>query len=355
MGTTTPTEPAAPAVTVHSFASDNTAPAHPAVLEALARANTGHARGYGADELTARATARLQALLGDEVPVAFVWGGTGANVVGLATMLRPHEAVICSTAAHINVDECGAPERFTGSKLLAIEAPHAKLTPELVAPRLTGFGNEHAVQPRVLSLTQTTEYGTLYTVDEIRALSDLAHRHGLLVQMDGARLANAAASLGVPVRTFTRDAGVDVLSFGFTKNGAVGVEAVCWLTPSLGAAAKFVRKQSMQLASKHRYLAAQVDALLEDDRWLALAAHANAMAQRLAHAVRECPGVRLTQPVQGNALFATLPRPAIARLQERFYFYVWREELAEVRWMTSWDRTPAEVDAFAAAIREACA
>lgn len=338
------------------LASDNTAPVHPAVLEALRRANEGRAPAYGADALTARAEGRVRALLGQDVPVFLVWNGTGANVTGLAALLRSRDAVLCAEDAHINVDECGAPERFTGAKLVDIPTADGKLRPEDLAPRLTGLGVEHHVQPAVVSITQSTERGTVYTPDELRALGAWCHRHGLALHMDGARIANATAALGGDLRATTRDLGVDVLSFGFTKNGAMGVEAVAFLDPARAEGFRFVRKQAMQLASKMRYLAAQVDALLADGLWLELAAHANRMARRLADGAAGVPGVRLSHPVTANGVFATLPDRVIESLQRRHAFYVWKagtDGTSEVRWMCSWATAPEEVDTFVRDLAEA--
>jgi threonine aldolase len=334
------------------FASDNYAGVLPEVLEAIAAANAGHAVSYGGDEWTARAEQRFREHFGEEARAALVFNGTGANVVALQALTRPYEAAICAAMAHLNVDECGAPERVAGLKLLAIDTPDGKLTPGLVAPRLVRFGDEHAVQPRVVSITQSTELGTLYTQDEIAALADQAHERGMLLHVDGARLSNAAASLGVPLRAITTDAGVDAVSFGGTKNGLMLGEAVVFLRPGLGAEVAFLRKQSMQLASKMRFIAAQFDALLSDDLWSRTATHANAMARRLASAVGVIAGVEITQRVQANAVFAVLPPGVAEALQERWRFYVWDEGTGEVRWMCSWDTTPEDVDAFAADVRQ---
>lgn len=338
-----------------NFASDNTAPAHPAVLQAVAAANAGHAAAYGDDPWTARAIGRIQALLGADLPVAIVWNGTGANVLGLSALLRPRDAVICTEDAHITADEGGAPERFIGAKLIDLPTPDGKLRPAQLEPLLAAVGDLHRVQPRVVAITQSTERGTVYAAAEIRALSDWAHRHGMLVHMDGARIANATAALGGDLRATTRALGVDVLSFGFTKNGGMGAEAVVFLDPALGEGFRFVRKQGMQLASKMRYLAAQVDALLTDDLWLTLARHANAMAQRLAEGARQVPGVRLARMPEANAIFAVLSDAAIPKLQARHAFYVWKQGTdgtSEVRWMCSWDTSEAEVDDFVRAMQE---
>jgi threonine aldolase len=270
-------------------------------------------------------------------------------------MCRPWQSVFCAATAHINVDEGGAPERIAGVKLHALPTPDGKLTPQLVAPHLGNADFEHAVQPRVVSVSQTTELGTRYALEELAALADFAHEHGLLLHVDGARLANAAAGLGVGLRATATDVGVDALSFGATKNGLVFGEAVVLLAPELADGFAYLRKQTLQLASKGRFLGAQFNALLQDDLWLRNAAHSNAMAARLAAAIDGAPGLRITQAVQSNAVFAVIPRAAAELLQRDFYFYVWDEATGEVRWMCSWDTTSEEVDAFAAAVRSACA
>jgi threonine aldolase len=338
-----------------AFASDNTAPVHPAVLEALTEANRGPSPAYGQDPWTARATAWFGEQFGSGTDAFLVWNGTGANVVALRALTRAWQAIVCSAQAHIQLDECGAPELLTGCKLLDLPTPDGKLTPAMLHAAMTGVGDEHRSQPAVVSLTQTTESGTVYTPDETAALAETAHRLGLRVHMDGARIANAAAALGLPLRALTRDAGVDILSFGATKNGAMGAEAVVLFDSALAGEMRFLRKQSMQLASKMRYLAAQFLALAEGDLWLANARNANAMAQRLAAGLRGVAGIEITQAVQANAVFATLPRPAIERLQREFHFYVWNEPLHEVRWMTNWATSESDVDSFLAAIRQALA
>jgi threonine aldolase len=335
-----------------SFASDNYAGALPDVVEAVAAANTGHAPAYGADELTERLQSRFRDAFGPEAVALPVFNGTGANVVCLRAVARPYDAVVCAATAHLNVDECGAPERIGGFKLLTVDTADGKLTPELVAPRLVRFGDEHAVQPRVISITQSTELGTVYEPAEIQALADQAHAHGMFLHVDGARLANAAASLDCSLRAITTDAGVDVLSFGATKNGALGAEAVVLLKSDLGDGVQFMRKQSIQLASKMRFISAQLDALLAGDRWREPAAHANAMARRLHAALAEVDGVAFNQLVQANALFAVLPPGVAEELQSDWRFYTWDESTGEVRWMCSWDTTTDQVDEFAAAVSD---
>ncbi len=335
------------------FASDNTAGIHPAVLSALARAAEDHAAAYGDDALTAQAIDRVREHFGVEVEVFFVFGGTAANVLGLKAVVASHQAIICTDVAHINVDECGAPEQFIGCKLLAAPQVGGKLTLEQVVSRLGGIGIPHHVQPRVVSITQATEYGTVYRPDEIQALAHLAHSKGLFLHMDGARLANAAASLDLPLRALTGDVGVDLLSFGGTKNGLLAGEAVVFFDPARARQFHFIRKQGMQLASKMRFLAAQFDALLADGLWLRNARRANGMASRLAAGLAGVDGVTITQPVEANAVFAILPPAAVRRLQATYRFYVWDEERSEVRWMTSFDTAEADVDEFVSAIREA--
>lgn len=336
-----------------TFASDNYAGAHPEVLQAIAAADAhGHAYAYGADPVTEAAVARVREHLGEEAEVFFVWGGTAANVLCLEALAPAHHhAIVCAETAHIYVDESGAPERILGRKLLPVATPDGKLTPELVAPRAIRFGDWHAVQPKVVSITQTTELGTRYAPEEVRALADFAHERGMLLHLDGARIMNAAAGLGCTLREATRDLGVDALSLGMTKNGALGVEAVVVWDEHLADGMQWRRKSAMQLASKHRYLAAQADALLTGDLWRRSAEHANAMARRLADGVRELPGVTVTQEVQANAVFAVLP-PALrdALYGDGFVFYVWDEATGEVRWMCSWDTSAEDVDAFVAAV-----
>ena len=333
------------------FASDNTAPVHPAVLEALAAANQGPSHAYGKDPWTARAIEWFRQQFGPGTEVFPVWNGTGANVVSLRALTRPWQAVVCTAQAHIQVDECGAPELLTGCKLIDVPTPDGKLTQAMLRASMKGIGDFHHVQPAVVSLTQATEYGTVYTRDELSVLCGTAHELGLRVHMDGARIANAAASLGLPLRAITRDVGVDMLSFGATKNGAMGAEAVVVFDPALAGPMLFLRKQSMQLSSKMRYVAAQFLALAEGDLWLANARHSNAMAHRLAAGVRGIPGISITQEVQGSAVFAILPRAVAERLQQEFHFYFWNEAILEVRWMTSWATSAADVDEFVAAIR----
>jgi threonine aldolase len=348
-------DPQAYAVPVKGFASDNYAAVHPEVLAAIAEANAGHATAYGADPWTARAEELMRAHFGERARSYLVFNGTGANVLCFRAMCRPWESVVCAATAHVNTDEGAAPERIAGVKLHALQTPDGKLSPELVATRLGRRGDEHAAQPRVVTVSQSTELGTCYSPDELAALAAFAHDNDLLLHVDGSRLSNAAAALDVPLRTLATDAGVDAVSFGGTKNGLMLGEAVVLLAPEHADGFPYLRKQTLQLASKGRFLAAQFIALLAGDLWHRNAAHANAMAARLAVAVADAPGVRITQAVQANAVFAVIPPAATELLQCDWRFYVWNPGAGEVRWMCAWDTTTEEVDAFAAAIRRTCA
>jgi threonine aldolase len=335
------------------FASDNSATVHPAVLGAIARVNVGHTFGYGHDEFSHQVEARFAEQFGGDARAFFVFNGTAANVLSMRAVCRPWEAVICAATAHVNVDECGAPEAIAGVKLLTVGTEQGKLTPELAERMITRVGDEHVAQPRLITISQCTELGTVYTRSEVQALAGFAHDHGMLLHVDGARLSNAAAALELPLWAITSDAGVDLLSFGGTKNGLLGAEAVVFLDPDLADGFEYLRKQTLQLASKMRFLAAQFDALLTDELWLRCASQANSMAASLAGAVRDLPGLELTRPVQTNAVFATLPRSATEALQREFPFYVWDEHTGEVRWMCSWDTTQDDVDSFVDAIGSA--
>jgi threonine aldolase len=334
------------------FASDNYAGVHPAVLAAIAAANGGFAPAYGDDDWTLALQERMREVFGavDAFPV---FNGTGGNVTALATVARPFEAVICAETAHINVDECGAPERFAGCKLVDLPTADGKLTPELLRGAIVGTGDQHRVQPRVVSITQSTELGTVYTPAETAALAEVVHASGMVLHVDGARLANATVALGVGLREITADCGVDVLTFGGTKNGLLGGEAVVFFRRDLAERYLFVRKQGMQLASKMRFVSAQLLRLLEGDLWRETAGHANAMARRLAAAAGDVPGVRVAYPVQANAVFVTLPAAVRERLLEDYRFYAWDEHAGVVRWMCSWQTTPDDVDRLAIALRGA--
>ena len=343
------------------FGSDNHAGAHPEMIAAIGEANSGHAASYGEDRWTASLGEIFRGHFGPDAEAFLVFNGSGANVACLGAVCEPHEAAICADVAHMNTDECGAPERLAGVKLLSIPTEHGKLTPEDVSRWEHSRGDEHQVQPRVVSITQATELGTVYTRDEVDAIASAAHDLEMLVHVDGARLANAAASLGTSLAEITADAGVDLLSFGGTKNGLLFGDAVVFLRPGLSEGFEFVRKQLGQLASKMRFVAAQFEALLGGDLWLENARHANAMARRLADAVDEIDAVEITHPVEANAVFARLPREAIDRLLAEWPterpFYVWDRagcgSADEARWMCAWDTTEEDVDSFASAIAAA--
>jgi threonine aldolase len=341
---------------LRGFASDNYAGIHPEVLAAIAEANGGHQVAYGEDAYTERLQEVVAQHFGEGTEAWPVFNGTGANVVGLQSMLPRWGAVVCAASAHIHTDEAGAPERVAGIKLLPVPTTDGKLTPELIDREAWGWGDEHRAQPLVVSLTQSTELGTVYSPAEIRAITDHAHGLGMRVHLDGARISNAAASLGVPLRAFTRDVGVDVLSLGGTKNGAMLGEAVVVLDPSASTGLTYLRKLDMQLASKMRFVSAQLVALLEGDLWLRNATHANAMAQRLRSGVEagladgSIRGVGLTQPTQANGVFASLPDGVADRLRTAFRFYDWDAARREVRWMCSFDTTEEDVDALVAAV-----
>jgi threonine aldolase len=337
---------------VRGFASDNHAGVHPEVLAALGAANEGHQAAYGDDVYTARLREVFRDHFGERTEVYPVFNGTGANVVGLQAMCDRWGAVVCTEDAHLNLDEGGAPEKVAGLKLLTTPAADAKLTPELISARVRGMADPRRAQPQVVSLTQSTELGTVYTPEEIAAICAHAHDLGMLVHVDGARLANAAASLDLPLRAFTTDAGVDVLSFGGTKNGLLLGEAIVVLNPDAVRGVAFLRKAGMQLASKMRFVSAQFLALLEGDLWLRSALHANLMAQRLATAITDLPGVSVVRPVQANAVFAVIPQDVADRVRKRFSFYTWDEPTGEARLMTAFDTTEEDVDAFAAALAE---
>ncbi len=336
------------------FASDNNSGAHPDVLAAIAAANEGHVVAYGDDDFTAATRERFRRHFGDRAEPFLVFNGSGANVAAIDALTRPHEGVICTDVAHMNVDECGAPERLAGAKLLTVPTSDGKLAPDDVRRWEEWRGDEHRAQPRVVSITQATELGTVYTLEETRAIADAARELGMYLHVDGARLANAAAFLDQPLRALTTDLGVDVVSFGGTKNGLLVGDAVVFLRPELANDFRFTRKQLGQLASKMRFIAAQFDALLEGDLWRRNAGHANAMARRLAGAVSAIDGAEIAYPVEANGVFVTLPRPAIDRLRDalpaKLPFYVWNEELGTIRLMCSWDTTADDVDGLASAL-----
>jgi threonine aldolase len=336
-----------------SFASDNNAGVHPEVLQAIATVNQGHVVGYGDDPYTAAAVRKFEQLFGRDIAVFFVFNGTAANCLGLQALTQSYHAVICSEGAHINTDECGAPEKFTGCKLLPIPTREGKLTVESVSTAYHGIGDQHHVQAKVISITQATEVGTVYRVDEIQALARFAHERNMYLHMDGARIANAAVSLGISLRKLTRDAGVDVLSFGGTKHGALGAEAVVFFDRKLAGDFLYRRKQGMQLASKMRYIAAQMDALLSGKLWQRSAEHANRMARLLEQELSRIPQVEIAYPVEANGIFACIPRRAIDRIKKKYFFYDWNKEQNMVRWMCSFDTTESDVRQFAAFVAQA--
>ncbi|HPE77140.1 MAG TPA: low specificity L-threonine aldolase [Draconibacterium sp.] len=334
------------------FASDNNSGVHPEILKAIETANQGHAVGYGNDVYTQKAVEIFKEKFGAETEVFFVFNGTGANVLGLSTVTHSFNSIICAETAHIQEDECGAPEKFTGCKLLPVEPVNGKLTPELIHHHLKGFDFEHHSQPRVISISQVTEMGTVYEPLEIIALADLAHKNGMLLHMDGARIANAAVALNLDFKAFTKDCGVDILSFGGTKNGMMMGEAVLFFNPELTQLTKYIRKQSMQLYSKMRFVSAQFIAYFENDLWKKSATHANKMAKLLEAEVAKIPEIKLTQPVDANGVFAIVPKEIIKPLQEKFFFYIWNETSSEVRWMTSFDTTEEEILGFSGLIKQ---
>jgi threonine aldolase len=339
-------------MTKRSFASDNNAGVHPQVIKAIKAANEGHVIAYGGDHITARAVSLFQKHFGRDIAVYFVFGGTGANVLGLKSITKSHHAIFCADTAHVNVDECGAPEKFTGCKLFAIPTTDGKLRVDQIKPMLYGFGNEHHVQPRVISVSQATEMGTVYTKKELKTLSSFAHDNNMLLHVDGARIANAAVSLNASLKEITADAGVDVLSFGGTKNGMMYGEAVVFFDKKLATDFKYIRKQGMQLPSKMRYIAAQFEALLSGNLWKRSAEHSNRMAQLLALQLAKIPKIKITQPVESNGVFAVVPPKYIPRLQKEYWFYVWNEEISEVRFMASFDTSEHDIQDFVKLVRK---
>jgi threonine aldolase len=335
-----------------AFASDNYSGVHPEIMEALTRANAGHMGSYGNDEITARTKKLFEKIFGSGTEVFFVYNGTGANVVSLSTLTKSFNAVICSDLAHINVDESTAPEKFLGCKLIDVPTTDGKITPEQVEQKIIRVGDQHHPQAKVISISQTTEYATVYSIEEIKALSAVAKKHTLYLHMDGSRISNAAVSLNADFRTFTRDAGVDVLSFGGTKNGMMFGEAVVIFNPELAKDVYYLRKQGMQLHSKMRFISAQFEGLLSSGLWKRNAAHANAMAQKLAQGLRNIPQVKITQAVDANGVFAILPKAITPQLQEEIFFYVWNEQTNEVRLMCSFDTKEEEIERFINKIRE---
>ncbi|MBN1820979.1 MAG: low specificity L-threonine aldolase [Prolixibacteraceae bacterium] len=334
------------------FASDNNAGVHPAIFKAMEEANKNHVVGYGDDPFTEKAIKIIKTEFGEDTEVFFVFNGTGANVLGLSSVTQSWNSIICADTAHIEEDECGAPEKFTGCKLLPVESVRGKITPESIRHHLKGFDFEHHSQPAVISISQVTEMGTVYKPEEIIALADLAHKNNMFLHMDGARIANAAVALNLPFKAFTKDCGVDILSFGGTKNGMMMGESVLFFNPLLAKNTKYLRKQSMQLYSKMRFVGAQFEAYFENDLWKKSASHANKMAKLLETEIKKIPEIKLTQEVEANGVFAVIPRKIIKPLQEKFFFYMWDDIKSEVRWMTSFDTTEQEIFEFVALIKE---
>jgi threonine aldolase len=329
-----------------SFASDNNSGVHPRIMEALMTANQGHQRGYGDDDYTYKAEEVMRTIFGDDAKPYFVFNGTGSNVIALQALTRPFHSIICASTAHIYCDECGAPSKFTSCVLQPVKTPNGKLTPELIATQLHGIGEQHHTQPRVVYISQSTELGTVYSPEEIKAICDFAHAHNLFVHMDGSRLANACAKLGLGMRELSRDCGVDILSLGGTKNGMMLGETVISFHPEWNDDLLFIRKNAAQLYSKMRYISAQYVAYFQNDLWLTNARHSNAMAKYMASQLQNLPGIRLTQKVDANALFFIIPGKLIPPMQESYFFYIWNEKTDEIRLVCSWDTVKEDVDAF---------
>jgi threonine aldolase len=334
------------------FASDNNAGVHPEVLNEISAVNQGHTVGYGADEYTEKARQLFREHLGKECEVYFAFNGTAANVLSISGVTRPWNSVITASTAHIEQDECGAPEKLTGCKVLTVDTADGKITSDMLVKHMHGFDFEHHSQPKVISITQSTEMGTVYTQDEIKSLSAFAHEKKMLLHMDGARLANAAVFLDLPFKEFTTNCGVDVLSFGGTKNGMMYGEAVCFLHPGLSEDFKYIRKQSMQLASKMRFISAQYIAYFKNDLWKRCASHSNNMARLLYESVKDINGVTVTQRVESNGVFVIIPHKVAEKLRESYFFYPWDEEKSEYRWMTSWDTTKEDIEGFVKLLRK---
>jgi threonine aldolase len=334
------------------FASDNNAGVHPEILREMEKSNSGHVIGYGSDIYTDRAKQLFKEYLGRDTEVFFVFTGTAANVLGISGVTRSWNSVITAYTAHLEQDECGAPEKFTGCKVLTVDTADGKITVDSIRKHMHGFDFEHHAQPKVISITQSTEMGTVYNVKEIKEITDFAHSRDLLVHMDGARLANAAVYLDLSFKAFTTDAGVDILSFGGTKNGMMFGEAVCFLKPGLTGDFKYIRKQGMQLASKMRFISAQFIAYFRNDLWKSCASHSNKMAAVLAEKIRKIEGIKITQPVQSNGVFVIIPREVAEKVIEHHFFYPWDEEISEYRLMTSWDTEEEDIDQFVKLLRK---
>lgn len=338
--------------TRRGFASDNNSGVHPEIMKELVSANTGHAIGYGSDPYTENAKELFREKLGKDTEAFFVFTGTAANVLGICGVTRSWNSVITAYTAHLNQDECGAPEKFSGCKVITVDTPDGKLTVDSIKGFMHGFGFEHHAQPGVVSVSQSTEMGTVYTPEEIKEIAGYVHGLGLYLHMDGARIANAAASLDVSLKEISTDAGVDILSFGGTKNGMMMGEAVCFLRPGLSADFKFIRKQGMHLASKMRYISAQYIAYFRNDLWKRCAGHSNLMAQVLAERLRQTDGIKIVQKVQSNGVFVMIPSAVAERVREEFFFYPWDESRSEFRLMTSWDTTEEDIEGFIEVLRK---
>jgi threonine aldolase len=328
------------------FASDNNAGIHPEILKEIISANSGHVTGYGSDIYTEMAMDLFRDNFGSSTEIFFVFTGTGANVLGLSAITRSWNSIITAATAHLEGDECGAPEKLIGCKVLVVDTPDGKITPQLVEKHMHGIDFEHHSQPKVISITQATEMGTVYSVAEIRSISEYAHSRNMLLHMDGARIANAAVALDLPFRAFTTDAGVDVLSFGGTKNGMMSGESICFLRPGLSADFKFIRKQGMQLASKMRYISAQYIGYFKDELWKMCASNSNAMAALLGEKIRQVPGIKVTQKVQSNGVFVIMPSEIAEKMKAHYFFYPWDEKMSEYRLMCSWDTEEQDVLEF---------
>ena len=334
-----------------AFASDNYSGVHPEIMEALQKANAAHEGSYGNDQYTTRAVNKFKELFGNDIEVFFVYNGTAANVLGLTTISQSFNSILCAEGAHINVDESTAPEKFLGCKLVTIASPDGKITAERVTEKIQRIGDQHHPQAKVISISQASEYGTVYTIDELNKLSDVAKAYNLYFHMDGSRIANAAVTLGKSFKEFTRNVGVDVLSFGGTKNGLMFGEAIVFFKPELAQNFVYQRKQGMQLASKMRFIAAQFEALLTDDLWKRNANHTNSLAKVLGNELSKIDGIKVTQKIDANAVFAIMPQHIIERLQKEYPFYTWVEKTNEVRLMCSWDSTKDEVASFISRLR----
>jgi len=334
------------------FASDNNAGVHPEIIKELVSVNSGHTIGYGSDPYTEKAIRLFKEHLGSFTETFFVFTGTAANVLCLSGVTRPWNSVLTAFTAHLEQDECGAPEKFTGCKVLTVDTDDGKINAGMLGKHMHGIDFEHHSQPKVISITQATEMGTVYSPGEIKKLADFAHENGMLLHMDGARIANASVSLGLPFKSFTTDSGVDILSFGGTKNGMMYGEAVCFLKPDLSNDFRYIRKQGMQLASKMRFISAQYIAYFRDNLWKKCASHSNAMAKLLAGKLMRLDGIRITQQVEANGVFLIIPHDVAERVRKQYFFYPWDEKKSEYRIMTSWDTTVEDIEEFVKLLKE---